>query len=233
MPASEVPLLELLAFQANLSWPWQVLGDALGVGGLAFVLYGGPRSGLGVTTVLALLWVCAGVLTALAASRQDHLLGLAGGAALWTQGLLFLTYLPRSKLVFECRRGPVSGVGIAIACYALFGHALVTWALCRLGCDGVTGGLTPSLLVVYTIGMLALTRTPVSPVLLVLPLMLALTGTWCIATQQLEQVALLISGVVGVWLMWPWRSGPHAGEPARSGAIPLERGWSLDLREEP
>jgi len=145
MATSEFSLLEVLAFQPNLAWPWQVAGDVLGTGGLALVVWGGARA----------------------------------------------------------------GVGVAIS------------------------RLTPAWLVVYTIGVLLLTRPPVSPVVLPLPLVLALAGSWCLATELQEQIGLLVSGAVGGWLLWPRRSGPSAGMPVQRGASPLERGWRLDLPDEP
>ncbi len=71
---SELSLLQLLAFQANLVWPWQVAGDMLGLGGLALVLWGGAR----------LLFVAQ-------APRSSPVFGRRAGPAAWV-GFAFAGY---------------------------------------------------------------------------------------------------------------------------------------------
>lgn len=231
MATSEVSQLEMLAFQAYLTWPWQVAGNVLGLAGLTLVLRGGVRAGVGAAVLLALLWLGMGALAAITAARQGHLLGAIAAALLVTQGLLFVAHAPRSQLGFGWRASPVPWVGIAFAGYALFGHALVAWTLRRFGVDAAISGLTPAWLVVYTIGVLLVARPPASAVVLPVPIVLGLAGAWCLATEPLAQIGLLLGGAVGAWLLWRRRAGPSDGLPAPRGASPQERGWSLDLRE--
>lgn len=233
MVTSELVALEALAFQAYLTWPWQLAGDVLGLAGIALILWGGVRAGAYVAVLLALLWLGMGSLTAVTAARYDHLLGALAAAVLVAQGLLFAALVPRSSAVFGGRASPVTWVGIAFAGYALFGHALVAWALRRVGVDVAISGLTPAWLVVYTIGVVLVARPPVSVVLLPLPIVLALAGAWVLATEPHEQIGLLLGGAVGAWLLWGRRAGPRAALPGQRGARPPERGWSLDLPDEP
>ena len=42
-----------------------------------------------------------------------------------------------------------------------------------------------------------------------------------------------ISGLTPAWLSWGRRAGPRAGPPTQRDARAPERGWSLDLPDEP
>ncbi len=236
MTATEARWLAPCSIQAWEPWPLHAVVYGAGFVGLALAVSGAPRSATWVPVVLASLWLWAGVLGGIAAVRDGFVPGLAYVAAL-VQGLLFLVRVRRPALAFGLRNRPSSWTGLSFACYALIGHPTVICAFGHRWLHQPSIGLTLGPLVVYTVGVLLLVRPRAPSDLLALPLLIAVSGPFWIAASQPEAIAMALSGAAAVWLIWPRArgpgDGPRAGPPAASEEAPLERGWSLDLADEP
>ena len=231
--------LAVCSAQAGETGALQYVGYGLGLVGLALAARGTRCSATWVPAVLALLWLWTAFLTAAAATHEQSLPEGLGATALLAQGLLLLTQVLRPTLTFGLRGAAAPWAGLGIAGYALVGHPAAVLSQGHLAPQAPALGLTPGCLVVYTVGVLLLARPRIAPRLLALPLLIGVTGPFWLASAKPEGLAMAVSGVAGAWLIliWPRAAGPRvgsrAGSPPEGVAAPVERGWSLDLTDEP
>ena len=225
---------------AGETWWLQFVGYVPGLVGLVLAVRGARCSATGVPALLALLWLWTAILTAAAAAHERRLPDLLCATALLAQGLLFLRQVWRPTLAFGLRSAPASWAGVGLASYALVGHPAVVLAQGQLPPQASALGLTPGCLVVYTVGVLLLAWPHIPRSLLALPLLIGVAGPIWLASTQPAGVAMAVGGVAGasLILIWPRYSGPRyagprAGSPRESGPATPERGWSLDLTDEP
>ena len=233
MMVTQARWLAVVPSPADPTWPWQAVLILAGVTGLALAARGAtPGAARWVPALLAFLWLSMAVAAVTAAASEASPLGFAWAAALLAQGVLFGRQALGRGLAFDRRRGRAAWVGVGLAAYALLVQPVFFWASNATSSVGQWLALTPGSLVIYTIGVLLLTRPRAPTTLIALPLAIALSGPLWAKTSLPEGIALATSGVAGLWLIAARSAGPRAGRPPQDTAAPPHRGWSLDLTDE-
>ncbi len=73
-------------------------------------------------------------------------------------------------------------------------------------------GLTPCPLVAFTFGLLLMTVQKVPKAILIIPLFYALSGFLWVSIGMVEDIGMVLSGLVGIWMIWK-RDARQDGPP--------------------
>jgi len=224
-------LLQVFAAYNEQIWPLQWVAYLLGLVGLALAIRPTSGSNRLVPAVLAFFWLWVALLFWLPGARQGFPPGYVLAAIFLVQGVLFLNQVWRPRLIFGYQANLASWAGILFALYALVGYPVAGLLVNHIYPQAPPFGLTPCPLVAYTYGLLLLTRARVPKPLLVVPLLYAISGLYWATVGMVEDLGMVVSGLVGVWLIWARDARPAAVGPAEPPPAASDAGWSLDIRD--
>ena len=125
---------------------------------------------------------------------------LFGGLFVVQAGIL-LAEIFRPRVSFGLGRGWSPVIGLLFISFSVVGYPLVGLLLEHRYPRSPPFGLTPCPLLVFTFGLLLLTTSRVPKRLFVIPLLWALAGVIPIAIGMLEDIAMIVAGVVGTALI--------------------------------
>ena len=193
-------LLEAFALYNRSIWPLQWVAYLLALVAIVAPWRPSRRSAALVRAILALFWLWIG-LVFWWPSRSGFPPAVVLAALFVLQGLLFLYQAIRSPVVLSWAAGPHAMVGLVLVAYALIyplvgllvGHTYPTMAL---------SVLFPCPLIVLTFGLLLGSRGPVPKVLLVIPLIWALSGVYWVSLGMVEDIGLVVGAVLATVLIW-------------------------------
>lgn len=221
-------LLEVFAAYNLQIWPMQILAYLLGIvaGYLAFRK--GRLSQRVVPGILAFFWLWVAFLFWLPSSLQGFTIGYLFTAMFAIEGVLFLIQVVKPQLVFGTYSKSHTILGMVFMLYALLGYPLIGLLIGHRYPRTPAFGLTPCPLIIYTFGLLLLTQSKVPKRLLVIPFLYSLSGVVWISIGIWEDVGLVLSGLVSVFLIWRRDRKPEETLPL-DGSTPQHSNWSLDL----
>jgi hypothetical protein len=229
MSITEEQLLAVFAAYNEQIWPMQLVAYLLGFLGLFLAVRPTLFSSRLVPAILAFFWLWVAVFFWLPGARQGFVPGYLLAAVFATQGSLFLATALRSKLAFGSQANLTSWTGILIALYAMVGYPAAGLMANHIYPQAPPFGLTPCPLVTYTFGLLLLTQAKVPRILLILPLLYAISGLYWSTIGMVEDAGMALSGLLGVWLIRVRESKRAAVQPSDFSSEPSDAGWSLDI----
>lgn len=203
-------LLDTFAKYNAAIGPMRVAAYVLGVVAVFLTLRGTKLASRIIAGILAFLWAWTGIGFFLLFFALVYTPAYLFGALFIVQGLLFLAQVFRPRLSFGPTKGPYALIGMLFIAYAMIGYPLVGLLLSHLYPEAPTFGLTPCPLTVYTFGLFLLTNQRVPRLLVVIPLLWALGGVMPISVGILEDIGLILAGIVGTALLWAREREPKA-----------------------
>jgi hypothetical protein len=125
-------------------------------------------------------------------------------AVLWIiHGVLFIVLgVFRPRLSFTASRDGYAAFGFLLIAYALLAYPLLGYLLRSDFMYATWFGPFPCPVAVFTIGMLLLTDARVPKVLVIVPLLWAMTGFVPISWGVTEDMGLLVGGTIGMVLLF-------------------------------
>jgi hypothetical protein len=231
IPTAE-QLLEVFASYNQQIWPVQIAAYVLGIAGLVLALRRTSYSNRIIPAILAFFWIWVAVLFWLPSTSQGFSPGYILFAVFLVQGLLFLLQAFRPGLAFGYRPDFISWTGIFIGLAAMFGYPALGYLLGNVYPYTPPFGLTPCPLVAYTFGLLLLTERRVPIRLLIIPFVYAVSGFLWVSIGIVEDVLMILSGLLGGWLIWNRNARQASILPAESSPVQSDPGWSLDIPEQ-
>jgi len=178
-------------------WPMQVLAYVLGLVALFFAIRPGRYSSRIITGVLSFLWLWTGIVFFLPYFGPVYTPAYAFGLLFFIQGLVFLAGVAKPRLSFGFKADVYCLVGLVFIAYAMIGYPVVGYFLGHIYPQTPPFGLTPCPGTVFTFGLFLLTDKKVPRLFLVIPLLWALGGVLPVSVGILEDIGLIISGLLG------------------------------------
>jgi len=223
-------LLEIFATYNAQIWPMQIVAYLLGIGLFLAIRKNGLSNRI-IPVILAFFWLWVAFMFWLPAGQQGFWIAYPLLGIFVIQGLLFLGQVLRPRLGFGFQANLLSWSGIFFVLYALIGYPLFGMLIGHNYPQAPPFGLTPCPLVAYTFGLLLLSDRKVPKTLLVIPLFYALSGFIWVAIGIVEDTGMILSGLLGVWLIWRRDARPVAMRPVEPTPTASMAGWSLDLSD--
>ena len=225
IPTEEQLLGVFAAYNAQI-WPMQIVAYLLGIAGFVLAFRKSNLSNRLIPAILAFFWLWVALMFWLPSAGQGFAPGYIFAGLFLIQGLLFLRQAWRSKLVFGYQASLTAWAGIFFVLYALAGYPLFGMLIGHTYPYASPFGLTPCPLVAFTFGLLLLTVQKIPKVLLIVPLFYAFSGFLWVSIGMVEDIGMILSGLVGIGLIWARDSKSASPEPSLNSS---EAGWSLDL----
>jgi hypothetical protein len=193
-------LAQLLATfeKYNLAiWPMQVVAYVLGMMALFFAIKLSRYSSRIISGILCFLWLWTGIVFFPLYFGPVYTPAYGFGLLFIIQGLAFLLSVLKPRLSFGFKGDVYSIVGLLFIAYAMIGYPVVGYFLGHIYPQSPPFGLTPCPGTVFTFGLFLLTDKKVPRLFLVIPLLWALGGVLPVSVGILEDIGLIISGVLG------------------------------------
>jgi len=230
VPTEEQLLGVFAAYNAQI-WPMQFVAYLLGIVSFLLAFRKGSLSKRLIPVILTFFWLWVALMFWLPSAGQGFAPGYFFAGIFLIQGLLFLVQVLRPKLAFGFQSTPIAWVGIFFLLYALVGYPLFGTLIGHTYPNASPFGLTPCPLVAFTFGLLLLTVQKVPKAILIIPIFYALSGFLWVSIGMVEDIGMVLSGLVGIWMIWK-RDVRQAAIPASDilQASP-EGSWSLDLSD--
>ena len=230
MIPTEEQLLGVFADYNALIWPMQIVAYLLGMVGFVLTFRKSKLSNRLIPAILAFFWLWVALMFWLPSAGQGFAPGYLFAGIFLIQGLLFLTQALIPKLVFGYQGNSATWAGIFFVLYALVGYPLFGTLIGHAYPYASPFGLTPCPLVAFTFGLLLLTVQGIPKALLVIPFFYSLSGFLWVSIGMTEDIGMIASGLVGIWLIWmrDTKVAVPLSEPSHKSS---ETGWSLDLTD--
>jgi hypothetical protein len=189
----------LSTFEAyNLEiWPMQAAAYLLGIVALFFAVKRTQGSSRIVWAILSFLWVWTGLVFCMFYFGPVFTPGYVMGVLMIIQGALLFAGAMQPKVTFHCRANLYSVMGILFIAYAMIGYPLVGHLMGHTYPRTLPFGLVPCPTTAFTFGLLMLADVKVPKHLLVIPILFAIGAVVPILLGILEDVGLLVAGVLG------------------------------------
>jgi hypothetical protein len=118
------------------------------------------------------------------------------------QGILFITSTIAPRLRFDFKPGLIGIFGLILLAYALVGYPLVGYFIGHRYPQAPPFGVTPCPLAVFTFGLFLLTDRKFPKLFLIIPVLWAIGGVIPVSVGVLEDIGLILSGVVAAGLIY-------------------------------
>ena len=190
---------ELLgAFEVyNLAiWPMQVVAYVLGTAAVLLVVRKTALSGRIIMGILSFLWLFSAgffIFALVPIYRPAY----AFGALFIVQAAVFLALVIKPRLSFACGRDVYAAVGLVFIAFAMIGYPVLGYFIDHRYPQSPPFGLTPCPLSVFTFGLLLLADSRVPKWVLAIPFLYAIGGILPVSIGVLEDLAMIVAGVVG------------------------------------
>jgi hypothetical protein len=114
---------------------------------------------------------------------------------------MFFANMLKPRISFRFKVDLYSIVGIVFVAYAMIGYPVFGYYLGHLYPQSPPFGLTPCPTAAFTFGLLLLTDKKVPWLILVIPLLWAVGGVIPVSIGILEDIGLILAGVLGTALL--------------------------------
>lgn len=195
-------LEQLLAvFQAyNLAvWPMQVAAYVLAGAALFFTFKPGAYPSRVVAGILAFFWLWVALVFMWLYWAPAYTPAYAFGGLFLIQGALFLESALRQRITFGFKRDAVTAVGMLLVVYAMLGYPVVGHWLGHRYPQALLFGVAPCPMVIFTLGLLLVSNAPRR--FFIIPLVWALAGVMPVSIGILEDIGLILAGVLGAGMI--------------------------------
>ena len=182
--------------QYNLRiWPMQLIAYVLCLVVVILALRKSRYSDQVITAVLAFFWLWLGLMLYLPGG-VIFLPAYLFGALSLLQGGLFLLGVVRPNVSYRIGADLSSRLGVALIVYATVFYPLLGYAVGHIYPRSLTVGVFPCATAIFTLGLFLCSEGKVPRYLLIGPLAVALYGIVAVSTGVVEDVGLLIAGVL-------------------------------------
>ena len=202
MILTEEQLLDVFAAYNAQIWPMQIVAYLLGIAGFILAFRKSNLSNRLIPAILAFFWLWVVLMFWLPSAGQGFAPGYIFAGIFLVQGVLFLFQVLRPKLAFGFHSTPAAWAGVFFVLYALVGYPLFGALIGHTYPNASPFGLTPCPLVAFTFGLFLLTVQKIPRTLLTIPLFYALSGFLWVSIGMVEDIGMILSGLVGIWLIW-------------------------------
>ena len=188
--------------QYNLSiWPTQIFAYILGILALFFCIKKTKYSDKIVLTILSLLWFWNGIVFCPLYWAPTYKYAYGFGALLIIQGFLFMRNSIKSN-ISTCSRSNLQLItGLLFVIYAMAGYQLFGLLLNRVYPQFFPFGLVPCPTTIYTFGLFLVMNKRFPRYILFIPFILSISGLLAVYKGILEDIGLIIAGIVGTVLI--------------------------------
>ena len=194
-------LLDAFAAYNTAIFPLQWIAYALGLLATVFVLIRKTYADRVIFAVLSFLWLWTGVHFCLFYFAPIYTPAYLFGGFFILQGLLFLANVFKPRLSFGFVSNGYTIVGLIFIAYAMLGYPLVGRLIGHIYPRALPFGLAPCPLTIFTFGLYLLTTRKVTWSFLLIPLFWALCGVVPVSIGILEDIGLILSGLLGTALL--------------------------------
>ena len=177
-------------------WPMQAVAYLLGIVVLFFAVKRTQGSSRIVSAILSFLWLWTGLVFCMFYFGPIFTPGYAMGVLMIIQGVVFLAGALRPRLSFRFESGLYSIIGVLFIAYAMLGYPVVGHFVGHDYPRMLPFGLVPCPTTVFTFGLFLLTESKVPKHLLIIPLVLTLAAVAPVSRGVLEDIGLIVTGVV-------------------------------------
>ena len=182
-------------------WPMQVAAYVLGAVAILLAVRKVKSSARIIAAILSFLGLFTGIAFFMLALAPVFPPAYLFGGLFVVQAGILLAEIFRPRVSFGLGRGWSPVIGLLFISFSVVGYPLVGLLLEHRYPRSPPFGLTPCPLLVFTFGLLLLTTSRVPKRLFVIPLLWALAGVIPIAIGMLEDIAMIVAGVVGTALI--------------------------------
>lgn len=218
MDVSLTPDQMLATFEAyNIAvWPMQLLAYLLAILALYFTLKSSRNSSRITTAILSFLWLWTGIVFCIFFWGPAYRPAYGFAVLAIIQGVLFSASVSRPRLSFLFEPNVCSVAGMAFIAYAMIGYPLVGSFIGHNYPRVLPLGLVPCPTTIFTFGLLMMTDRKVPRYFLVVPLLLALSAPVPVSLGILEDIGLILAGLVGTItiLFRDWKRPDYAEQPS-------------------
>jgi hypothetical protein len=182
-------------------WPMQVVAYVLGLIALFFAIKRTSYSSRVVAGILSFLWLWTGIGFFLLYFSRVYTPAYLFGVLFIIQSAMFFANMLKPRISFRFKVDLYSIVGIVFVAYAMIGYPVFGYYLGHLYPQSPPFGLTPCPTAAFTFGLLLLTDKKVPWLILVIPLLWAVGGVIPVSIGILEDIGLILAGVLGTALL--------------------------------
>ena len=177
-------------------WPMQVVAYVLGVAAVLLVVRKTAHSSKIIVATLSFLWLFSSgffIFALVPIYRTAYVFGVA----FIVQAAIFFACIIKPRLSFAFGRDVYTVVGLLFIAFAMIGYPVMGYFIGHRYPQSPPFGLTPCPLSVFTFGLLLLTDSRVPKWILAIPFLYAIGGILPVSIGVLEDLAMIVAGVVG------------------------------------
>jgi hypothetical protein len=182
-------------------WPMQVAAYMLGALAVVLAVLKTGYSARVIAAILAFFWLFTGIGFFMLAMTPIFTPAYLFGGLFVVQAGIFLAEIFRPRLSFGLGTGWSPLIGLLFIAFSVFGYPLVGLLVDHRYPRSPPFGLTPCPLVVFTLGLLLLATSRAPRRMFVIPLLCAIAGVIPAAIGMVEDVVMVVAGVVGTALV--------------------------------
>jgi hypothetical protein len=186
----------------NLSiWPLQIFAYILGLLALYFSFKRTKHSNRIILAILSFFWFWNGIVFCPFYWAPTYKFAYLFGALCTIQGFLFLIGVIKSNIYLKFRANLHSVLGILAVIYAMVGYYLVGYFMGHVYPESFPFGLVPCPTVIFTFGLFLMADKKIPRYYLIIPFILSLAGFLAVYRGIVEDIGLIISGLLGTALI--------------------------------
>ena len=182
-------------------WPLQIITFLLGIIALFFSLRRKKYSDQIILAILSFYWLWNGIVFCPFYWAPIYKYAYLFGVFCIIQGLLFLIGVFRPNISFGHYNNLHSIIGILFIIYAMVGYQISGYFLGHIYPKYFPFGLVPCPTTVYTFGIFLITSKKFPKYYLIVPLIVAIAGFLAVYIGVLEDIGLIIAGLIGTYLL--------------------------------
>jgi len=186
----------------NLSiWPIQIFAYIFGLLALFFAIKSTKYSNKIILTVLSFFWLWNGIVFCPIYWAPTYKFAYLFGALCIIQGLLFFIGAIKSNMSIRFHPNLYSIIGIVAVIYAVGGYYLLGYFLGHAYPKSFPFGLVPCPTAIFTFGLFLMADKKFPIYYLIIPFILSLAGFLAVYKGILEDIGLIIVGLLGTALI--------------------------------
>jgi Family of unknown function (DUF6064) len=183
-------------------WPAHVIMYALAAAAIFLAIRKTSFSGSIVTAIHSLFWIWIGIVFNLLYFSKLYNMAYLFVVLFVLEGIILARVgILRKNLTFGVRADLCGVTGAIMIIYALIGYPIIGYATGRGPDHLLYAGMMPCPTAIFTLGMLLWTEKPLPKIVPVIPVVYALSGFVPVKLGVVEDVGLVVAGVVTGFLL--------------------------------
>jgi Family of unknown function (DUF6064) len=183
-------------------WPLQIVAFVLGVAVVGLAAWHPRGSGGAISAILAGFWVWVGVVFNVTYFARVSRMAVALAVLFVIEAVILIwSDAVSRRLGFRIRADAYGVVGGVLVFYAMVGYLGLEYLLGRVYPRSLPFGMVPCPTAIFTLGVLLWSRPRLPRSVLVIPTVYALTGVIPVSKGLVEDVGLVVAGVLAACMM--------------------------------